>query len=76
MATSSDRLFQLTMVFRKYEYFLSIIIRMAVMHQVGKWTSLLTETLGWFLFAVNGNHSVVELVKVGEPGDSVSVLQR
>ena len=49
---------------------------MAVMHQVGKWTSLLTETLGWFLFAVNGNHSVVELVKVGEPGDSVSVLQR
>ena len=64
MATSSRRLFQLTMVFRNY------VICSAVWHRVGKCTgpvwSADNSLLGRFVFAVDGDYYVVEPVKVRE----------
>ena len=75
VASCSGTLFQLTMVFRKYEHF-------PLHSQNGSraWggkvdKSSNSDLLGWFLFSVDGDHSVVKLVKVGEPGASVSGLQ-
>ena len=73
MATSSDRLFQLTVVFGKYEYYC-----LAVWYKVGKWTGLVGSSdsglLSWCILAVDGDQSVVKLVEVGESGASASGL--